>query len=104
MVGRLAEIMEKLKWDKLDLIKIDVEGFKLRVIKGALDTILAYIPTLFIELNNDQLLKCGHSARSLFKYRNQIFGYQKIIHAESGEIISQDDTFEDCHYAIISER
>lgn len=36
-------------YDKIDLIKIDVEGYELKVLKGAADTIKRYRPLLYLE-------------------------------------------------------
>lgn len=41
--------------EKVDFIKIDVEGFELRVLEGLRRTIIDFRPTLFVEVENENL-------------------------------------------------
>ena len=43
----------------IDLVKIDVEGFELNVLKGAENSIIKYSPVLFIELSDNNLKEQG---------------------------------------------
>ena len=49
-VKRLDTVMEELGINKVDIIKIDVEGDEFHVIKGAVNTIKKYKPVLIIEI------------------------------------------------------
>lgn len=49
-VVTLAGLLERLGWDALDLVKIDVEGFEPEVFAGARSALLAHRPTLVFEL------------------------------------------------------
>jgi FkbM family methyltransferase len=49
-VNTCDQLAEQLHFSKLDLIKIDVEGFELFVLEGASKVIEKYKPILFIEL------------------------------------------------------
>lgn len=42
-----------------NVIKIDVEGAEIKVLKGALKTIQTYCPTIFLAAHNPSLLKCA---------------------------------------------
>ncbi len=53
---------------KIDLIKLDVEGYELKVLKGAEKSIKQFHPKLFIELDNELLKKQGDSALSLLNW------------------------------------
>lgn len=53
---------------KVHLIKIDVEGYELKVLKGAAATIAACRPKLFIELDDNNLKHYGDSAKSLLEF------------------------------------
>ena len=64
----LDEYIEKQKVKKIDLIKIDVEGFEMKVLKGAKNTLKKDKPDLFIEIDNDNLGKQGDSAESMINF------------------------------------
>jgi FkbM family methyltransferase len=52
---RLDTVMEELGINKVDIIKIDVEGAEFHVIKGAVNTIKKYKPVLIIEIRERNL-------------------------------------------------
>ncbi len=51
-VKRLDDIFPDLSLDRLDFLKIDVEGFELEVLAGAKDILNAYRPIVFLEMNH----------------------------------------------------
>ena len=51
---------------KVDLLKIDVEGFEIQVLKGCTE-ILKTIPKIAIEIHLDLLAKYGFTAEEIFK-------------------------------------
>ena len=67
-VERLDGLLPSLGLDRVDLIKIDVEGFELEVLKGAEATLRDFHPTLFIELDDDNLGENGSSAAQLIEW------------------------------------
>ncbi len=52
---------------RIDLVKIDVEGFEHRVITGGLETLRNHKPVIFIEVANENLMENGTSADELLK-------------------------------------
>lgn len=84
----------------IDLIKIDVEGFEFNVLKGAIRTIEKMRPTLFIELNNDNLKQQNTNAKELISFLEQY--YSNIYNAESKVKISSKCNLENCHIDIIA--
>lgn len=66
---------EEVKSDKLDsfdfnevkVIKIDVQGYEPNVIEGAVKTIEKYKPYIFIEIEEECLVKFGSSEKDLIK-------------------------------------
>lgn len=64
-VVRLDDVPELATLSRIDLIKIDVEGAELGLLKGARDTLIRFRPTLLIELNESTANAAGYSAREL---------------------------------------
>lgn len=87
------------KLNRINVIKIDVEGYELNVLKGANQTIMKFKPTLFIELDNSNLIRQNQSAIELIKFL-EIYNY-KIINTTNNTKVSHSDNFDNCHYDII---
>lgn len=85
---------------KIDLIKIDVEGFELHVLKGAANTLKQHRPVLFIEID-DELLKANNtSPKEILNYLRLIYNYQ-IKNASNLQTINENDLQAGCHIDII---
>jgi FkbM family methyltransferase len=70
-----------------DLIKIDVEGMELEVLKGMQNVLKTVHPDLYIELHGatgDQKEKNARAVVGFLKNN----GYSRIFHVESGEIVT----------------
>ncbi len=57
----LDAIVKEAKLDRVDVIKIDVEGAEFEVLKGAAKTLDEYRPVLIVELVENQLKSMGSS-------------------------------------------
>tara|TARA_R110001592_G_scaffold89458_5_gene263127 strand:- start:2703 stop:3581 length:879 start_codon:yes stop_codon:yes gene_type:complete len=86
---------------QIDLIKIDVEGFETNVIKGAQKSLSKHQPTLFIELDDNNLKKNGSNAKELILLLEK-FNYV-IINIITRNIITSKTNFANCHYDILCE-
>lgn len=86
---------------KVDLIKIDTEGYELRVLKGATRLLQDSKPTLYIEVNDDNLREQGDSALALIEFLSSL-GYDRIFNTYTGEIVSANNNFSGCHFDIIA--
>jgi FkbM family methyltransferase len=64
-VRPLDDIIDEMHPERVDVIKIDVEGADLLVIKGAVRTLSHYKPVLIVEVEDSQLRAMGASADEL---------------------------------------
>jgi FkbM family methyltransferase len=97
----LDDFVEKTSIKTVDLIKIDVEGFELNVLKGAQHSLRRFRPTLFVELDDNNLREQGSSAEELVVFIEQL-GY-RVYRADKAAEISSDQDFKACHYDVICE-
>ena len=72
-------IVAELSLQRLDLIKIDVEGFELDVLKGALQTIRRFRPRIVAEFNSFALIANRNLLAALFS-RIRAFYVRIILH------------------------
>lgn len=85
--------------ERLDLVKIDVEGFEHEVIKGGRHVISKFLPVLFIEIDDGNLLAQGSSPAALFKELEGL-GY-RLTHAETGKELRATSDLSGCHFDVI---
>ena len=88
------------KIQKVDLIKIDVEGFELEVLKGAKNTIEKSRPILFVEIDENNLKYQSSTPTELIAFLESY--YSKIINSQTGKSISSKDNFNKCHFDLIA--
>ena len=70
-IRKLDDIVAEKNISKIDLIKLDVEGYELKVLKGAEQCIKKFHPALFIELDDELLKKQGDSSFLLLNWLNE---------------------------------
>jgi FkbM family methyltransferase len=88
--------------EKIDLIKIDVEGYELQVLRGASGVLRKHKPILFVELDDNNLRDQGDSAGELVRFLEER-GYSKIANAVNDEAVSSAMSFTHCHWDIIAQ-
>lgn len=101
MVKRLDDIAQIQELGKIDLIKIDVEGYELKVLKGAEKTLQNYHPVLFIEIDDNNLKDQTDSALSLVKFLIDL-GYNEIRNVTDDTLVTPHTDFSNCHFDIIA--
>jgi FkbM family methyltransferase len=77
---------------RLDMIKIDVEGYELAVLKGAHQSLTRFRPRLFVEVSERNLRQQGASAAQLIAFIRAA-GY-KVHRAHTGEEIDERSSFD----------
>lgn len=84
-VSTIDIFVESNSIQRVDLIKIDVEGFEMQVLKGAMNTLLSCRPKLFIELNDSSLKEQGSSSAELVDLLKGL-GYSILEDGKSEEL------------------
>ena len=64
-VTTLDRLVDEEGLDRIDLVKLDVEGAELRVLRGSATVLRRYRPPLLLELQDESLRRQGGSAREL---------------------------------------
>lgn len=67
--------LDDIELEKLDFLKIDVQGYELHMLKGAKSHIKKFSPDLFIEIEPHQLVKFNIEEKELVDYIKS-FGYK----------------------------
>lgn len=96
-VKRMDHVASVQQLRRVDLIKIDVEGYELKVLKGAEETLKRCRPKLFIEIDDENLRDQGDSARAVITYLRSL-GYTSFIDAATGAERHESENFSHCHF------
>lgn len=67
--------LDDFSFDRVDFIKIDVQGYELFTLEGAKELLEKFQPNLFIEIEPHQLIKFGITEDKLIEYIKS-FGYR----------------------------
>jgi len=71
--------LQELNCKGIDLIKVDVEGAELQVLKGALQTLKQHRPYLMIEINKEACLAGGYEPEEIFELLRPLgYTFEKI--------------------------
>ena len=95
-------IFPQLDFKKIDLIKIDVEGYELKILRGAKEILKRFKPLLFIEVDENNLKDQGDSAKELIFFLQEL-GYNQITQADQDEQINHLINFDECHFDLIAQ-
>jgi hypothetical protein len=80
-----------------DLVKIDVEGFELDVLKGAAATLRSAKPRVFVELHGLEPADRQRNVRDIVCHMRDL-GYPPPLHLESGAtVVSASQNIQEGH-------
>lgn len=83
----LDNIARENKIDRVDLIKIDIEGYEMHALRGAFQLLKRHRPRLFVEVGYTRLLKNGTSPTEMVTFLADL-GYT-VYHADTDERIDR---------------
>lgn len=99
-IKKLDDINEVSSLSIIHLMKLDVEGYELKVLRGGEQTLKKHHPILFIELDDNNLKDQGDSALDLIRFLLAL-GYTSISRADTKEEVSICTNFGNTHFDII---
>jgi len=76
---------------RVDVIKIDIEGYEMHALRGSHNVLKKFKPRLFIEVGYTRMIKNGTSPNEVIELLNGL-GYT-VYHADSDEIIDPSYDF-----------
>lgn len=97
---KLDDFIDDNKIKKVDVIKIDVEGFEYNVLKGGEKSIKTHKPICVIEIDDKNLKEQGASAKEVILFLEKY--YNKIIKIDNNSPVKSSDSFENCHFDLIT--
>ena len=86
---KIDDVISDLKINRIDIIKIDTDGYELEVLKGAKNAIQKFRPTLIVEVN-EALATRGVSIQEIFDFAiEQRYTSAQIL--DGGNVILQSE-------------
>lgn len=89
-VVALDAVVADLRIARVDIIKIDVEGFEPQVLRGGKETLQKHHPLLFIEFNETALRRYGSSTQELLQLLKEL-GYSSFERTLSQNPLKEED-------------
>lgn len=87
----LDDIILENKIERVDLVKIDIEGYEMHALKGAVQMLKRFRPVLFVEIAYTRLIKLHTSPNDVMKFLEEM-NYD-IFHAQTDERITSNYDF-----------
>jgi FkbM family methyltransferase len=74
-VTTLDRFVEQQRLERIDLIKVDIEGAELPALRGGARTLQRFRPKLIVEVNQETSRRAGYESRDILAYL-RTFGYR----------------------------
>lgn len=88
-VKRLDDVLKELEIRRVDVIKLDIEGAEWIALRGAINTITSYRPTLILEIARATCRAAGYEPEALVEWlANLNYRIEKVI--EDGKTLPID--------------
>ncbi len=84
-VTTLDLFVKERRLDRIDFVKVDIEGHEYRFLKGARETLMRFLPAMMMELSPCHLSRAGHSIQDVMDELAAI-GYREFYLRE-GDVI-----------------
>jgi hypothetical protein len=94
---RLDEYFKEHPVDRIDMIKLDIEGAELYAIQGMEQTLRDYNPEIFIELKEEAIQHADYSLDDIVQFL-QNFGYKRFGIDENGDLIEDANKYRKDYY------
>ena len=83
-----AFLQKELPGQRIDVLKMDVQGFEMNLLKGAKGTITRDKPSVLCEVTPDALQRAGSSHSELLKFFEDIEYRMTVIDSEAGKLVA----------------
>ncbi len=81
----LDSFVQQQQLQRIDFVKIDIEGAELMALRGAKETLKTFRPKILIEVNEEACERAGYQGIDILKYLRQ-FGYNFYFINERGSL------------------
>ena len=88
-VKKLDTYADETNLNRVDLLKVDVEGGELDILKGATKLIKKFKPIWYLEVDDSMLKRYGYSASDLFKFLEN-YNYKPYLLLDDGNLKKVD--------------
>jgi FkbM family methyltransferase len=79
-VRRLDDVVRELGVSRVDIIKLDIEGAEWIALRGAINTITSYRPTLILEIGRETCRAAGYEPEALVEWLTSLnYRIEKVI-------------------------
>jgi FkbM family methyltransferase len=85
LIRSLDELMGTLQLERIDWMKVDVEGAEWAVLKGAAGSLQKFRPRLFLEIDHQNFKAAGYMAKDLLAWLARV-GYRAYRFTRSGKL------------------
>lgn len=100
IIVKLDDFLSQRNIDKVTFIKVDIEGYEYKALKGAEKTLRQCLPTLFVEIDEENLAYQGDCAKDVLEYLQNV-GYTSFVNAQSQKIVAPFMDFSGQHFDLI---